>query len=90
MATQDEDFARRLSELGQKLELKQRDLAEHGILHGDVRWKAVDLKVRQARLERIADAKLRGSPQWTATLSSEFNALKLMFDRWAASIDMGR
>lgn len=91
MAEQFTDIARRLEDLGGRIDAKMREIETDGILHSRARLEALDLKTRQARLAELERARRSGSrhPERDATLAAEIEALRLSFDRWVAGIDRG-
>jgi hypothetical protein len=80
-----------LSDLGQGIERKRRELEVQGVLHGDDRKRAIDLKIASARRERLAKSRNQGSshPDRDAEFAGEVEALRLTVERWIAGIDRG-
>lgn len=81
----------KLQELGEKIAAKIAELDRQGILHGDARIMADDLRVRHVRLATMAEERESGSvhPGSASVLAAEAETLRLAFDRWVAEIDRG-
>ena len=88
MSVGEEEFRRRLIELGERIEAKIRELRQQGVLHGAARQKAAELQIQHARVLRSINEHPRGVGGAIAEeLATDAEILKHSFDRWVAQID---
>ena len=85
----DHDLHKQLAELEEKIARKTRDLETQGVLHGQDREAALNLKVKQRQIGAMLRDGSTGSSGNTsaATVAAEIEGLRLSFARWAALID---
>lgn len=79
----DEALKAHLAELGARIHAKVDELGRHGIMHGDEREKAADLKLKHLSLK---EAHGRGDRPM-GELARDVEILKASFERWVARVD---
>jgi hypothetical protein len=85
------DLSEKLADLGQRIQSKLDELDAEGPTGADARRKALDMKMKHARLEALAKAKREGArhPERDAAVASEAEVTLLSIERWLAGIDKG-
>lgn len=76
----------RIGEIGRQIDEKELQLVRHGVLNGETRLKANDLRNERARLEARLNGEDRASLD-QETVAAELQSLQNSFERWAAWTD---
>jgi len=84
MSPKDEEFLRRLDDLGARIQRAAETLQSQGVLQGEARERAIAFELEHRRLKDLAQT--HGSAS-TATLVREFEGLRESFAIWFAEID---
>ena len=81
----------RLAELDRKIAEKTDELEQKGILRGEMRAKAAELRAEHRRLATLAEEHAKGAKNAAATavVAAEAETLRAIFDKWVAEIDRG-
>jgi hypothetical protein len=88
MSIGEEEFRRRLIELGERINAKIAELRQQGVLHGAARQKAAELQIQHARVLSSVNKHHRGVGGAIAEeLATDVEILNHTFDRWVAQID---
>ena len=85
MSVGEEEFRRRLIELGKRIDSKIGEFRQQGVLHGAARQKAAELQIQHARLLKSVNESHRGVI--AKELATDAEILRHTFDRWVAQID---
>jgi hypothetical protein len=88
MSVDEEEFRRRLIELGKRIDAKIGEFRQQGVLHGAARQKAAELQIQHAHLLKSVNESHRGVRGVIAEeLATDAEILNHTFDRWVAQID---
>ena len=87
MSVGEEEFRRRLIELGERIDAKIGELRQQGVLHGAARQKAAELQIQHARVLRSVNEHPSVGGAIADELATDAEILKHTFDRWVAQID---
>jgi hypothetical protein len=75
----------RIGEIGLRIDDKEMQLLRHGVLHGEARRKANEVRNQRAHLE--ARLNEDGAILDRATIAAELQSLQNSFERWTAWTD---
>jgi hypothetical protein len=75
----------RIGEIGRKIDEKELQLLRHGVLNGEARLKANEVRNQRAHLE--ARLNENSSTLDRATITAELQSLQNSFERWTAWTD---
>lgn len=90
MDTKDAELSARLTELGENLAQKRKDIERDGPLHANARKHEADLKIKSARLAALEKAIEDGAshPQRRAAFAGQIEAMRVSIDRMLANLDL--